>query len=90
MLYRSVPVRCLYAERTTFRRGTTGGKRGLGRELHHLVADDGRNLSTALAGNQNKNSQVCHLLPCKVRLLMASSHSEEGSILGLGNLVHPS
>ena len=26
MLYRSVPVRCLYDERTTFRRGTTGGK----------------------------------------------------------------
>ena len=67
MLYRSGPVRCLYAERTTFRRGTTGGKRRLGRELHHLVVDDGRNLSTALAGNQNKNSQVCHLLPCKVR-----------------------
>ena len=72
MLYRSGPVRCLFAERTTFRRGTTGGepRGGKGRELHHLVVDDGRNLSTALAGNQNKNSQVCHLLPCKVRLLM--------------------
>ena len=27
MLYRSGPVRCLYDERTTFRRGTTGGER---------------------------------------------------------------
>ena len=87
MLYRSVPVRCLYAERTTFRRGTTGGEPRGGKELHHLVADDGRNLSTALAGNQNKNSQVCHLLPCKVRLLIVPNAWQTATLRRVVSLV---